>query len=116
MEPKINLPDELKSLSERYAEALTNSILERRVLFYESDQEQGLAFSIDPNILNALIGQQAYGSGAPGTATRNQRVPALINELTQPIRNARRVQGYERDQVLEFVIRRLEDRKTIHAR
>jgi hypothetical protein len=105
---RLILPSELKPLSEQFREPLSRLILDRKIVFYEPRQQQGIDFDLEAQSLDdpRVIGPAAYRGSSE---ERDQRVTSLINDITPLIESARETEGVERDTFLNDVIERLQE-------
>jgi len=98
---RLILPSELKSESRKFVGSLADLITQRKILFYEPTQQQGLDFDLDAEDLLNEIGPKAYGTNQ---TDRDNRVKSLIERITPLIKNAQAVEGKDRDVQLTKVI------------
>mgnify|MGYP001030020631 CR=1 FL=1 len=97
---RIVLPTELAEERTRYISPLRDLILQRKILFFETAQEQGTQFDITIDGLITSMGSGAYRN----QATFRERTQQLRNTITPLIDQARDTIGGARDQILEQII------------
>ena len=99
------LPSELKSLARLYEPSLARLILDRKIRYYETSEQQGIGFRLEFRDIDNAIGAQAYGGDRN---YRNDRVNELRSDLEPLINRANRSVGPERDRYLSEFIRRMQ--------
>lgn len=102
---RLILPSELRQHSAEYIEPLSSLILDGKVAFYESRQQQGLNldFDLDVGPLDRHMGPQSHAKVESG---QNRRT-SFLNEIASGIERARDAEGADRDRILEEITGRL---------
>jgi Helicase HerA, central domain len=100
---RIVLPGELRSERRSYIRPLQRLILDGKVRFYETAEQQGRNFDLDLNDSLNDVGAEAFGD-----RNRTQQAVARLRQDLQPLLDqAQQTQGEERDVILRQMRQRI---------